>query len=105
MPTSASAAEVLLCATLECAVPLWVERVRGTPWTQRIARGHELAERLMGPGGEMVMFRGKPGESAARFNDLAEAVAILSFAPGGITVFGLHFENRTPTEVEASPQS
>jgi hypothetical protein len=25
---------------------------------------------------------------------LAEGVAILSFAPGGVTVFGLHFESR-----------
>jgi hypothetical protein len=33
-----------------------------------------------------------PGESAKAFNALARGIAALSFAPGGVTTFGMHFE-------------
>jgi hypothetical protein len=34
------------------------------------------------------------GETAQRFDQVAEIIAVLSFYPGGITIFGLHFDAR-----------
>ncbi|MEK6609189.1 MAG: hypothetical protein AABZ30_16140 [Myxococcota bacterium] len=39
---------------------------------------------------------GKPGEVADLFNRTAKAIAVLSFAPGGVTVFGQHWEAQHP---------
>ena len=45
--------------------------------------------------GDNILFRSvKKGETAAAFNALAEGIAILSFAPGGITFMGDHWENK-----------
>jgi hypothetical protein len=38
--------------------------------------------------GDVLMFGGKKGEAAELFNRLANALAVLAFAPGGIKVFG-----------------
>lgn len=87
-PSSAS----LLRATLEVAVPLWIESVRKLPPEVRIERGHELAD-VIAEKGDVIQFRGKKkGESARAFNALAESLAIMSFVPGGVRFMGLHFE-------------
>lgn len=41
---------------------------------------------------DIMLFGGAPGEAAALANTLAEVVAILAFAPGGIHILGQHFE-------------
>ena len=43
--------------------------------------------------GDVLMFGSKKsGEVAEVFNTLACNIAILSYAPGGVDCFGLHFE-------------
>jgi hypothetical protein len=82
----------LLQATLEIAVPMWMERLRLQGEEYRAARAHALAD-VIAEKGDIILYRSKKtGESATAFNALAEGIAALSFQPGGVTVFGLHFE-------------
>ena len=86
-----------LASMLGCAVPLWmfIYRQQGPE-----ARQREL-ERLNDPENdfylrlEYVLHKGpKPGDTAKAFNDLAKAIALLSFCPGGVCVFGQRFQWR-----------
>jgi len=50
--------------------------------------GQYLAEK-----GDVLQFGSKKkGEVAKIFNKLAAALAVMAFAPGGVEVFGIHFE-------------
>lgn len=64
---------------------------RGGPdeedWKAAAEFGQVLAEK-----GDVLLFGGKKGEAAGLFNGLAHAVTVLSFCPGGITIFGQHYE-------------
>lgn len=82
---------LLLAGMLAVTVPLWIERMRRWPEESIFARAHECAQ-IVAEKGDVILYRGKKGESAAAFNALAEGVAVLAFAPGGVTIFGLHFE-------------
>ncbi len=90
-PASAvlSSAQLLLPTALSAAVPLRIVEIaeRGGPttddWTRLQSLGHLLAER-----GDRLLFRSAhTGETAEVFNALVEALAILSFLPGGV-LFG-----------------
>ena len=83
-----------LLPALGTAVPLWVHDLyrAGGPsaadWQQLSQLGHLFAER-----GDILLFGGRrPGETAELFNRLAEALALLSFLPGGVRFGTLHFE-------------
>jgi hypothetical protein len=85
----------LLLASLEVAVPLWVERVRRRSPMWRLARASELAT-LLGEKGDVILFRSKKkGETAEAFNALAEAVAILLVSVGshGFKFLGMHWRH------------
>lgn len=45
----------------------------------------------LGERGDVLLYGGKKGEAAALANQLAHAIAVLAFLPGGITIFGQHF--------------
>ena len=88
--------DTMLKVTLSAAVPLWILKIQNECWTpeyrhERIAIcGETVAFK-----GDIILFRGrKPGETAEAFNRLAEGIALLSFAPGGVTTFGMHFESK-----------
>ena len=50
--------------------------------------GSRLAEK-----GDILLYGGgKKGEPADLFNELARAVAVLSFCPGGLDLLGEHYE-------------
>jgi hypothetical protein len=84
--------DTLLKLALSAAVPLWIEELKNKPWDELQAMA-EYAAQVVASKGDRLMFRGKKkGESAAAFNALAKGIAILSFAPGGVTVFGEHYE-------------
>jgi hypothetical protein len=73
------------------AVPVWIEEVRlwtADRRTQRsVACMLEIAEH-----GDIILYRSDvAGESADAFNRLAEGLAILSFAPGGVRFAGRHW--------------
>jgi len=82
----------LLKLTLAAAVPIWIEQIRGDSPARRLERqkrcGQVVAEK-----GDIIQFKSKKkGATAEAFNHLAEGLACLAFAPGGVTFFGLHFE-------------
>jgi len=82
----------LLSTTLQLAVPLWIERLRSSGWEHIQARAKQCSQ-IVGEKGDVILFRGgKKGESAAAFNALAEGIACLAFAPGGVKIFGEHWE-------------
>jgi hypothetical protein len=79
----------ILALTLELTVPLRMAELkrRGGPleadWDAARTFGPVLSER-----GDVLLYGGKPGQAAGLFNRLAEAIAVMAFLPGGITVFG-----------------
>ncbi len=80
---------------LATAVPLWILRYqqRGGPTPadfKRVAGYNDELGRA-----DVLLFGGKhrPGEIAAFFNHMAEAMAVLSFCPRGIELFDLHYES------------
>lgn len=56
------------------------------------ARLNALCDEL-GEHGDLLLYKGgKPGQTAHLFNELAWGIAVLAFCPGGVTVFGQHYE-------------
>jgi len=82
----------MLATCLDAAVPLWIEQFRKLPeeeWQRMLDEINKDFSAKM----ECVIHR-KEGETAQAFNDLARAIALLSFCPGGVTCFGRHWETR-----------
>lgn len=78
----------LLLWTLEAAVPLWIERVRGWTPDARVARARRVPD-VLGAKGDVLQFGSKKkGEAAAVFNELALGLACGAYQPGGITFCG-----------------
>jgi hypothetical protein len=82
---------------LDATVPLWIETIKSLTPEQRLERitelnsdGLDFCLRM-----EYVLHKGpKEGDTAKAFNDLAKAIALLSFCPGGVHSFGRHWETR-----------
>lgn len=95
-PTWGSRATVLTVA-LEAAVPLWQLRIvqRDGPNDTDWYRCREFAWDIASYGDRLMFRESKPKEgpsTAEMFNRLAECTAIMSFLPGGITLFGRRWE-------------
>lgn len=77
---------------LDTAVPLWILRLwqRGGATAADLQRVKSYSESFFSD--ESLLYRTKPGQTATAFNKLAEAVAVLSFIPGGVTLFDRHWE-------------
>jgi len=89
--------ETLLVGFLEIAVPMQIAKLKreGGISEERIAQLQAYGEDLSGHG-EALLYRSRAGgESAARFKQFVEIIAVGAFAPGGITIFGLHFEEKS----------
>lgn len=85
---------MLLEETLAAAVPLHILDLKrqGGPADSDLEWAREFAWEL-GSHGDLLLYRGgKPGESARLFNQTARAIAILAFAPGGVHLFGQHWD-------------
>lgn len=81
-----------LAITLELAVPLWIDRLRGRTPDQLVAIASRCAT-VVSSEGDNLMFRAhKRGATARVFNHLAEGLAALAYAPGGVTFAGKHWE-------------
>lgn len=86
--------ELLLATALEVAVPLCIHNLqcRGGVTEDILEQARKTSWELAGHG-DNLLYRGKKrGETARLFQQVAEAIAVLAFCPGGITIFGLHFE-------------
>ena len=85
----------LLATALSCAVPLQIMQLKagGGPGKEDIAACQGWCGQL-GEHGDVLLFGGgKPGQAAELFNQLARALAVLSFCPGGVRLFGEHWES------------
>ena len=86
-----------LSMMMQVAVPLRIEQMKskGGPSDEDRKRATETSS-IIGERGDILLFGGgKKGEAADQFNRTAEAVAVLAFCPGGVTIFGAHFEAKT----------
>ena len=87
-----SATSILLSSTLQLAVPLWIDQLRKRDW-EYVQERAKICSDYVAEHGDVILFRGKKkGESATAFNHLAEGIACLSFCPGGVKIFGGHWE-------------
>ena len=50
--------------------------------------------RRLGSEGDRLLFGGGNGQASELYQACAHAVAVLSFCPGGITIFSRHWESR-----------
>jgi hypothetical protein len=81
----------LMSTSLQVAVPLWIEEVRGWTVERRVATARESAD-VVASKGDVLQFGGKKGEAAEAFNALARGLACCAYQPGGITFLGDHYE-------------
>lgn len=82
----------LLTSTLQLAVPMWIDQMRRYPW-EHIQERAKVCSQHIAEHGDLILFKGKKkGESAEAFNRLAEGVACLAFVPGGVKLWGSHWE-------------
>jgi len=71
----------------------------GGPTDADFARLHKTA-RLLGECGDVLLYGGSKKmdgnvvTAAVVFNALAHAVAVMSFCPGGVELFGVKYESR-----------
>jgi hypothetical protein len=85
-----------IASMLEIAVPLWVERWQRTSWLA-VRDATPRLVLMIAEHGDVILYRSPTrGDTTQAFNALAEAVAILSFAPGGVRVFGHRWESQHP---------
>lgn len=84
-----------LSIALSAAVPLWILDIKekGGLSDNDFIEAKQVSS-LLGSKGDVLLFGGskKRGEVADLFNKVAKAIAVLSFCPGGITIFGQTFE-------------
>lgn len=86
----------LLASALAAAVPIHMMNLhqQGGPTDSDMGRLAPLAQAL-GEHGDILLFGGgKEGDAADLFNQLAFALAVLSYAPGGVKAFGSHWETQ-----------
>jgi hypothetical protein len=84
----------LLSPALDAAVQLYLLTFQqyGGITDVDVVRVQSYLEDLTVHGDDLYFRSKKWGETAKRFDQVAEIIAVLSFSPGGLTVFGMHFE-------------
>lgn len=87
----------LLQASLSAAVPIEAENLRRLPLDQVLDLARKSAATIAEKGDIILYKSNKPGATAQAFAALARGVAAASFAPGGVKLFGLHFESKHPS--------
>ena len=94
MNGSMSNTQTPLSISLFVAVPLRIMEIleRDGPSKEDMARAQKASD-LLGAKGDLLMFKGKKeGETAKVFNEIAFSIAVLSFCPGGVTVFNTNWD-------------
>jgi hypothetical protein len=87
--------ETLLHLHVETFVPFRIHDyvLQGGPSEQDYARVRDEYPHELGSHGDAILYREK-GMTARMVNVLLDGIAVLAFVPGGVTVFGCHFEAR-----------
>jgi hypothetical protein len=87
-------ADGLLQTAMWPAIQLHIMQLKecGGPQDADFERARKVSD-VLGEKGDILLFGGgKKGEVASIFNETARAIAILAFCPGGIDIFGSHFD-------------
>jgi len=83
----------LLKIALSTAVPLWIDSLKTAPF-DHINRRAKACSDTIAHEGDIILYKSKKaGQTAHAFNRLAEGIACLSFFPGGVKAFGMHWES------------
>jgi len=85
---------------LSAAVPLCIQEIdaKGGPSVDDFSEASQFSQ-VLGEKGDVLLFGSKKkGEAADLFNRTAKAIAVLSFVPGGVTLFGCHYESKMGAE-------
>lgn len=83
--------DMLYIAVSLCVAEL---QAQGGPTDDDWATLSPLAD-VIGEHGDDLLFKGKKRGATARiFNQTARAIAVMSFAPGGVTCFDHHYETK-----------
>lgn len=80
--------------SLQTAVPLWQMEFQDRTFQEILAIAKEAGQFVAEHGDDILFKSPKKGATAAAFNALAKGIAALSFMPGGVTTFGMHFEEK-----------
>ena len=92
-----------LAIAMATAIPLWIMRFQevGGPTDEQFKRATSEASYLLAEYGDILLYSSSKGHkkkkstkptTAEVFNRTAEAIAAMAFLPGGIDIFGMHFE-------------
>jgi len=94
-----------LTAALLLVVPLEILELknRGGPDDRDLARAGEIGQTIAAKGDVLLFGGGRNGEARDLLNQLAKGIAILSFAPGGVRIFGQHWCGRAASISAACP--
>jgi hypothetical protein len=84
----------VLPIALEAAVLLRIAQLRkhGGPTAVDFEQARAFSQTLAEKGDVLMYGSKKKGEAAALFNQLAGALSVMAFVPGGVTFAGYHFE-------------
>jgi len=97
-----------LSIALSAAVPLHIAelKAKGGPNDEDLKKAVAMSA-VLGERADVLMFgagkKGKKGEVADMFNGTARAIAVLSFMPGGISLFGGHWEAKNILASSGNP--
>ena len=92
-PADPDATKLLLIrCTLEALVPIAIFDLQqqGGPDVYHQERARAFSSKL-GAEGDTLLYNVK-GKTGKIMGEFCEVLAVLAFVPGGVTVFGLHFE-------------
>jgi hypothetical protein len=83
----------LLRATLQVAVPMWIEKLKARSLAEIQERSHSVLADVIASRGDVLQFASKKTrrQTAEAFNALAEGLAGLGFCPGGVRFAGDHY--------------
>lgn len=85
-----------LSTHLSLTVPLAIDEIRERGGPTDADRDFAAAfGRMLAHKGDVLLYGGRRGEAAELVSQLARALAVLAYQPGGVSVFGLHFEERS----------
>jgi hypothetical protein len=84
----------VLIIALSAAVPRRIDqlKLRGGPTDEDRARVSEVSARLADKAHVLMHGGGEVGEAGALFDELVDALAVMAFAPGGISFLGTRWE-------------
>jgi hypothetical protein len=94
--------EMLLKLHLETFVPLLIHEFSSGQCCLSFERP-DLVD-IIAAQGDAILYR-VPGKTARAVGALVEAVATLAFCPGGVTLFGTHFEAPLPDYLTSPPDT